>query len=108
MTKKVLAIYRAHCFSPNAVSRDEAILTAVCSRLQAEGCAVTGINEDDMMEQPAGSYNAAHYDMVLTMAAGRLPSAVGRSRGSGAEGYKQRQGLAAVFAPPYRHADAPA
>lgn len=67
MTKKVLAIYRAHCFSPNAVSRDEAILTAVCSRLQAEGCAVTGINEDDMMEQPAGSYNAAHYDMVLTM-----------------------------------------
>lgn len=44
--KRVLGIFRAACFSPGMVERDEAILRAVMTRLEERGYAVTIIHEE--------------------------------------------------------------
>ena len=46
--KSVLCIFRAACFSPGMVERDEAILRAVASRLQSAGYAVSFIHEEEL------------------------------------------------------------
>ena len=46
--KSVLCIFRAACFSPGMVERDEAILRAVASRLQSAGYAVSIIHEEEL------------------------------------------------------------
>lgn len=45
--KKVLGIFRAACFSPGMVERDEAILRAVMTRLQAQGFITNLIHEEE-------------------------------------------------------------
>ena len=46
--KSVLCIFRAACFSPGMVERDEAILRAVASRLQSAGYTVSFIHEEEL------------------------------------------------------------
>lgn len=46
--KTVLCIFRADCFSPGMVERDEAILRAVASRLQSAEYTVSFIHEEDL------------------------------------------------------------
>lgn len=45
--KTVLGIFRAACYSPGMVERDEAILRAVADRLERAGYAVTLVHEED-------------------------------------------------------------
>lgn len=47
MKTTVLCIYRAACYSPGMVERDEAILRAVASRLEHAGYAVSLIHEEE-------------------------------------------------------------
>lgn len=44
---RILAIMRAKEFSPGAVERDEAVMTAVVARLRARGCEVDVVRESD-------------------------------------------------------------
>ena len=46
--KTVLGIFRAACFSPGMVERDEAILRAVMTRLQAQGFMTSLIHEEEL------------------------------------------------------------
>lgn len=46
--KTVLCIFRAACYSPGMVERDEAILRAVASRLQTAGYTVSLIHEEEL------------------------------------------------------------
>ena len=46
--KSVLCIFRAACFSPGMVERDEAILRAVASRLQSAEYTVSFIHEEEL------------------------------------------------------------
>lgn len=46
--KSVLCIFRAACFSPGMVERDEAILRAVASHLQSAGYTVSFIHEEEL------------------------------------------------------------
>lgn len=75
--KQILAIYRAECFSPNSILKDRAIMDSVCRRLQAKGCRVICMKEDDF----CGEEEA---DMVLTM--GRKPSTTARLKNIEAKG----------------------
>ena len=45
--KKVLCIFRAACYSPGMVERDEAILRAVAKRLECAGYMVSLVHEED-------------------------------------------------------------
>lgn len=65
---RVLKVYRAERFSPNSVDRDRAIIDAVGRLLAVQGCAVDGVNE----EQLTAGCTA---DIILTMA--RTPQALG-------------------------------
>ena len=65
---RVLKVYRAERFSPNSVDRDRTIIDAVGRLLAVQGCAVDGINE----EQLTAGCTA---DIILTMA--RTPQALG-------------------------------
>ena len=60
--KTVLCIFRAACFSPGMVERDEAILRAVASRLQTAGCDVSFVHEEEF------DSNASMPDIVVHMA----------------------------------------
>lgn len=60
--KSVLCIFRAACFSPGMVERDEAILRAVASRLQTAGCDVSFVHEEEF------DSNASMPDIVVHMA----------------------------------------
>ena len=61
---KVLAVLRDERFSPNAVERDKAIMTAVVERLEAQGHTVCMVREAQL---PTND----HYELILSM--GRLP-----------------------------------
>ncbi len=57
---KLLAIYRAECFSPNSVEKDKAIMDEVGFLLQEQGYEVSFVREDELN----GSVKA---DLMLTM-----------------------------------------
>ncbi|MCI6160556.1 MAG: hypothetical protein PUH24_03930 [Prevotellaceae bacterium] len=46
--RKALLIYRAHCFSPNSVEKDKAVLEATGSCLQAKGMEVEYVSEESL------------------------------------------------------------
>lgn len=46
--RTILGIFRAACYSPGMVERDEAILRAVAVRLERVGCVVDFIHEEDL------------------------------------------------------------
>lgn len=58
--KTVLCIFRAACFSPGMVERDEAILRAVASRLQATGYTVSLIHEEELSSDTSMPVIALH------------------------------------------------
>ena len=60
--KYVLGIFRAACYSPGMVERDEAILRAVAERLEKAGYAVSLVHEEEF------TANTPIPDMVLHMA----------------------------------------
>ncbi len=61
---KVLMISRAACFSPNAVDRDRAVFRAVADRLEALGCEIALLSEDE--RDALGSLHDT--GLILTMA----------------------------------------
>lgn len=66
--KRVLGIFRAACFSPGMVERDEAILRAVMTRLEERGYAVSFKHEEELVP------DASMPDVVLHMT--RSPQAL--------------------------------
>ena len=60
--KTILAIFRAACYSPGMIDRDEAILRAVAERLEKRGYAVNLVHEEDF------TANTPMPDIVLHMA----------------------------------------
>ena len=61
----VLGIRRSPRFSPNSVDRDEAIFSAVSSRLLRKGCDVSVISEDLFV-----GVDVSRFDLVYSMARG--------------------------------------
>lgn len=65
--KRLLAIYRAERFSPNSVSKDKAIMDAVCERLKAEGYTLYNIKEEDFTAEGDALLARTKPNIVLTM-----------------------------------------
>lgn len=58
--KKVLGIFRAACFSPGMVERDEAILRTVMVRMEALGCEVSCLREEQLTSDTPMPHVAIH------------------------------------------------
>jgi len=58
--KTVLGIFRAACFSPGMVERDEAVLRAVMARMEASGYAVSYLHEEELVPDTPMPYMALH------------------------------------------------